>query len=175
MAKGDMAKTDKRDAWVLNALEDWVKWSNQRKYYAKAPAQNILAQFIPQPSSVQREIKLSYESNAFNSAINGLSEDLILPFLVVYANLRDVIKLDQDNQAVMCQNYQGKWEYEYQHRKLEAFAIDSGVDKATFYRRADKAAAEIKRKTLALIKFYEDMQRECVAQKRDTLVVTKRR
>lgn len=133
MAKSNLNK----EAYAL--AQEWMRWLGSRRFYGPAPHQSILAMLMREPGKVSRgepDAEVSMELNAFNMAVMDLEVGHFVPFVVVYCDFKP------DGKPVKC------------------LAADLGIDRSTFYDRADKSALHVLKTTRRLVRLHESMRAE---------------
>lgn len=80
----------KRHEHIYQLAQDWLAWSHSRKYYTKRGVKCVLSKL--QPFSGDSEFiadgELSPLMAAFNLAVGHVEDHKLLPFAVVYCDIR---------------------------------------------------------------------------------------
>lgn len=133
-----MAKNNlNREAYDL--AQEWVRWLDTRRFYGPPQQRSILAMMIKDDdkcTSCEPDADNSMELHAFNLAVCGLEIGQFVPFVVVYCDFRP-----------------GK-------RPVKCISADMGIDRSTFYDRADKAASSVLKTTRQLVEMSCMVRRE---------------
>lgn len=117
----------KRHEHIFQLAQDWIVWLESRKYYERRGVKCILAKL--QPCSGDPEFvadgPLSSEISAFNTAINHIDRERLLPFIVIYCGVRP--------------------------KPINFLASEYGVSRYQFYNIAHDIALEIYCKTQKIL------------------------
>lgn len=80
----------KRHEHIFQLTQDWMAWLESRKYYERRGVKCILGRLQPfsgDPNFVP-DGPLSAEISAFNTAINHIDPERLIPFAVVYCQVK---------------------------------------------------------------------------------------
>ena len=105
---------------ALELAAQWVRWIDTRRFLAPPMPPSILAALIGGGrSSSEPDGPMSPEMQAFNTAVVAQERELLVPFVVIYANVKP------------------------KNTPVKKIAYDLEISTATFYRNAHEAATKI--------------------------------
>lgn len=117
----------KRHEHIFQLTQDWLVWSNSRKYYTKRGIKCVLGKLQPFTGDPEfiADGELSPLMAAFNLAISYIEGNKLILFVVVYCEIRP--------------------------KTVGELAKEYGVSRNQFYNLAHEVALEIYRSTLKIL------------------------
>lgn len=128
-----MAKSER----AYNMAQDWIRWLDTRRFYARPEHKNILAMLMKESSPSRREPDGDNSAilQAFNLAVTSLPVNEFVAFVVVYCG--------------------------YKPKPVKVLAHEQGISAPALYARAHQAANEVLHLSDKLVELNAAMRREC--------------